>query len=148
MQRESWICNSNSSWWLRYHNLYMENLLILTREPFVGFRPEDIRSWLKTNPTESNYAIALSEIQFKVSDARDDVFDVGDVWSYYVLDEWEKLETEIVEYMQDKLVGENQNGAMHDLSKPGWRHRILPFMERNGYRDASGWWIKVKPNNN
>lgn len=120
----------------------MNNLLILTREPFVGFRPEDIRLWLKTNPTEANYALALSEVQFKVSDACDEVCDVGDSWSYLVLDEWEELETVIVEYMQAVLLNENQSGAKHDLTMPGWRYRILPFMERNRYRDASGWWIK------
>lgn len=126
----------------------MDNLLILIREPFIGFRPEDIRLWLKNNPDESNYALALSEVEIKVSDARNEVFDVGDSWSYYALDEWEELESEIVEYMQSKLAHENQNGAQHNLTKQGWRYQILPFMERNGYRDASGWWIKQKQKNN
>lgn len=98
------------------------------------------------HPTEANYALVLSEIQLKVSDVRDDVFDIGDSWSYYALDEWEALETEIVEHIQSVLANENQNGAMHDLTKLGWRYRILPFMERNGYRDASGWWIKKTTN--
>lgn len=24
----------------------------------------------------------------------------------------------------------------------GWHFKILPFMQENGYRDGSGWWIK------
>lgn len=36
---------------------------------------------------------------------------------------------------------ENESGSHHVLSGIGTHYIVLPFMERNGFLDGSGWWI-------
>lgn len=35
-------------------------------------------------------------------------------------------------------------GDIFNLSDKGLHYVVLPFMERNGYRDGAGWWIKLQ----
>lgn len=120
----------------------MNNLLILTQYPFVGFRPDDVRQWLKETPEKKNLALALSVVEEKAAAVSEQISDSQDTWAFYAAEEWEELEMELYREIERILLEENRNGANHDMTVTGRHYRILPFMERNGYRDGSGWWIK------
>ena len=122
----------------------MQDLLILTWEPFVGFMSDDVRRWLEEEPSEERLALALSMVEKKAAFVRDEVYEADDVWEEYAACEWEDLVEELVYRIEAMLIAENQSGANHDLTARGWRQRIVPFMQRNGYEDCSGWWIKKK----
>lgn len=122
----------------------MQDLLILTWEPFVGFMSDDVRRWLEEEPSEERLALALSTVEKKAAFVRDEVYEADDVWEEYAACEWEDLVEELVYRIEAMLIAENQSGANHDLSAREWRQRIVPFMQRNGYEDCSGWWIRRK----
>lgn len=106
--------------------------------------PDDVRRWLEEEPSEERLALALSTVEKKAAFVRDEVYEDDDVWEEYAACEWEDLVEELVHRIEAILIAENQSGANHDLTARGWRHRIVPFMQRNGYEDCFGWWIKKK----
>ena len=68
-----------------------------------------------------------------------------DHWANYAFEEWADLETEIAEKIKHISALENQTKGMnHRLDGVGLHDIIKPFMERSGYRDGSGWWIKAE----
>lgn len=105
---------------------------------------DDVRRWLEEEPSEERLALALSMVEKKAAFVRDEVYEADDVWEEYAACEWEDLVEELVYRIEAMLIAENQSGANHDLTARGWRQRIVPFMQRNGYEDCSGWWIKKK----
>ena len=55
---------------------------------------------------------------------------------------WEELQDLLYEKIVNILRAENEAGSHHVLSGIGTHYIVLPFMEREGFRDGSGWWIK------
>ena len=119
----------------------MNNYLVMDTQPFLGFMPEDIRLWLQAHNRESDLASAMMQVSTKVGVLMHEC--EGDPWADYALEEWLDLENEIAERIKGILALENQTkGTGHRLDRAGLQILIRPFMERNGYRDGSGWWIK------
>ena len=119
----------------------MNNYLVMDTEPFLGFMPEDFRRWLQEHTSESELASAMMQVSTKVGMLMHECDE--DHWANYAFEEWADLETEIVEKIRRILAMENQTkGTNHQLDGVGLHFVIKPFMERHGYRDGSGWWIK------
>ena len=73
----------------------------------------------------------------------DEVDEFGNVWAGFACDKWYELQEELIETIKEILASDNQTkGTDYPLEGIGTRCIIRPFMERNGYRDCSGWWIK------
>ncbi|MBQ6066348.1 MAG: hypothetical protein IJK89_05965 [Clostridia bacterium] len=121
----------------------MDHYLVFDREPFVGFMPDDLRDWLKTHRQESDIALLVKLIHEKTAYVADGSDETGDVWAHYAYEEWFELEIELIELIKEILSAENRTkGTNYPLEGLGTHYVIRPFMERNGYRDCSGWWIK------
>ena len=120
----------------------MENTLILTTEPFVGFMPADLRNWLQQNSKDEDLAVAMVEVHNHVGCLGHELDESDDRWLTYAFEEWWSLEKEICEMITSSMRQANLSGeANYDLEQKGLYYLVKPFMEKNGYRDGSGWWI-------
>ena len=122
----------------------MENYLIIDKDPFVGYTPDDIRNWLTKHNREDDIACVMMIVHNKVG-MLSHLCDEGyDPWVKYSYEEWYEIETDLVERIRGILSVENKtNGTNYTLDGIGTYYMIKPFMERNGYRDGAGWWIKT-----
>ena len=121
----------------------MENALILTTEPFVGFRPEDLRTWLKSHCEDADLAAALAEVHNHTGCLGHELDESNDKWLTYTFEEWWALEKDLYEMVTASMRQANLCGkANYDLEQKGLHYLVKPFMEKNGYQDGSGWWIK------
>ena len=118
----------------------MSNSLILEQDPFVGFMPDDIRNWLSLHSQDENIALAMMHVHNKVGRLMHESEEYNDAWADFAFMEWKELETEITETII-RLLESNTFGKRESPERAGTYYRIKPFMERNGYRDYSGWWI-------
>ena len=77
------------------------NTLILTTEPFVGFMPEDLRSWLRVYDGDGNLAQALAAVSNHTGDLGHELGESEDYWLLYAYDAWSELEKEICEAIRE-----------------------------------------------
>lgn len=122
-----------------------EDIYILEFEPLKGFTPYDVRQWLQKNTEESALAIALSLVHNKTGLMGHELDETDNACFEKVYEEWWTLEKELYAKIIKILEEENlKKQASHKISDKGLHHVVLPFMERNGYRDETGWWIKLQ----
>lgn len=122
---------------------YPHNTLILTTEPFVGFMPGDLRVWLSTNNRDLDLAIALAEVNNHVGLLGHELDETDDPWLLYAYEAWWEFELELYDLIFTSMELSNQRGeTVYNLNQDGLYRRVAPFMERNGFQDGAGWWIK------
>lgn len=114
-----------------------QNMLILTDEPFCGCMPEDIRLKLFEPVEEHTLAEMFASVANKVGSLIHETD--SDQWAIYALEEWHNIEQILVDQIVDVLI---KDGSLQKPPAKGWFPIIVPFMERHGYYDGSGWWIK------
>ena len=120
------------------------NTLILTKEPFVGFMPADLRIWLRGHNKDADLAVALAEVNNHTGRLGHELDEVNDHWLVYAYEEWWKLEKELYDLVISSMRQANLRGeANYDLERIGLYNIVKPFMEKNGFRDASGWWVSL-----
>ena len=121
------------------------NTLILTKEPFVGFMPADLRAWLQDHNEDVDLAVALAEVNNHTGHLGHELDETDDHWLVYAYEEWWEVEKELYDQIICSMKQANLNGeASYDLEKEGLYNIVKPFMEKNGFRDGSGWWIPNK----
>jgi len=123
-----------------------ENSLNMTADISDGIVADDLRLWLCENDTELDIATALAQANMKVGwlmhDLNDpDTEDLSRAEDAY--EEWRALYIEIKDKVVAILKDENDSGkAHHNLAENRFHYLVMSFMERNGYRDGSGWWVR------
>ena len=114
-------------------------------EPFDNVTPNDIREWLKEeNYSEKSLAVALACAHNKFWWIEDDLYDYEEdskeyeeIWE--IVDSWGKLMKDV----QKKIYGVLRKKRIYvPKKKQGSLRSLIPFMSRNGYYDAGGWWIE------
>lgn len=125
------------------------NAVVLCSEPLKDRSVDDMRLWISQNRAESDLATAMSLVHRKsgwLAHLTDD--EGGEIYAEESHKWWE-LEKELCSEIISIMKEENERGAAnHNLEKRGWHYMIEPFMNRNGFRDGAGWWIKEKENTN
>ena len=120
-----------------------KNTLILTSEPFFGFMPNDVRDWLKEHTSDLDLATALALVNDKAGVLGHELDEFNDPWLLYAFDEWWEVEEEIYNRIIASMEQSNGRGeTQYDLAQPGLYFQVKPFMERNGFQDGAGWWVK------
>lgn len=120
-----------------------ENTLILTSAPFVGFMPADLQAWLKCHHTDLDLATALAEVNNHVGLLGHELGEVDDPWLDYAFEVWYELELELYDLIIESMRQSNQRGeTSYNINREGLYYRVAPFMERNGFQDGAGWWVK------
>ena len=124
---------------------YPRNTLILTTEPFVGFMPADLRAWIAEHSSDPYLAMALAEVHNHVGILGHELDDVDDHWLVYAYEAWWDVEKELYELIIASMCRSNQQGkTTYNLSQPGLHWLVKPFMEKNGFRDGTGWWVPTE----
>ena len=118
------------------------NTLILTKEPFAGFMPADLRAWLQDHNKDADLATALTEVSNHTGRLGHELDEVNDCWLIYAHDEWWELEKELYNLIISSMRQANLRGEEnYDLERGGLYNIVKPFMEKNGFADGSGWWL-------
>ena len=120
----------------------MSKLTILTTEPLKGLEPDEVRGWLKEHATEHDLAVAMSAVWNKTGWLHHELNDDPPTITEEYYCEWNTLEEELFHKIIEILESEAQQKI--DLDKISWIEAINPFMNRNGFYDGRGWWIKNK----
>lgn len=118
----------------------MTDCYVMIKEPLVFLNPQDVRKWLCLDQTEKNLATAFANVSNKVGWL---LHEADSSWEYRdKLHNWMELEIELYYFIFDILSKENENGFSNHKLSGGAQYIAEPFMNRNGYIDGGGWWIK------
>lgn len=124
---------------------FPKDAVIFASEPLEGRKASDIRQWLNKNATESALATALAQVGNKTGWLCHDLDELEEPElskAETTFNEWWNLENELYNKIIEILECENTQGkASLKISNKGLHYVVLPFMERNGYRDRAGWWV-------
>ena len=104
--------------------------------------PEIVREWYTSDNSERSLAKAYAVSHVIVSVTDDEVYDHEEGTEGYqnaitIADAWTSLEQELVQGIFSILKAEGVQ-----IPEKGYIYSLIPFMERNGYRFADGWWIR------
>ena len=125
---------------------FPDNAVVLSSEPLKGYCPQDIRLWLYQNSSEADFATALAMVHNQsgwLSHDLDELEEPEHSKALAIFNEWWELQKELYDKIIVILKSENASGkANHRIADKGLHYVILPFMERYGYRDGAGWWVK------
>lgn len=96
----------------------------------------------KNIKTESDLAAIFADVDNKARWLNADIYDYDERTEEYrkaceIVDKWFSLDDILEEQIFEILSSENVR-----IPQKGQIEVMIPFMERNGYRDAGGWWIK------
>ena len=120
-----------------------ENFMVMASEPHPNITPEDIRSRFHGCLSEKDLADAFAVCSNKFCWVEDNVYDYEEGTPEYeqakaITDEWCELMDEYEEQIFVILRGEGI-----DIPERGQIIVLTPFMEKHGYKNGNGWWIKV-----
>ena len=118
--------------------------MILTVKPFVGFFPNDLRKWLDVNPDSSSFAAAFAAVSNHTGSLYHELDNSQDCWIHYTFEKWRHLEQNLYKTITESMMQSNQCGITnYNLTESRLHYRVKPFMEKHGYYDSAGWWIKA-----
>lgn len=120
----------------------LESAVVLLGEPLKDYNPKDIKNILADDRSDKTLAACLAAVHNQtgwlahdIDDDDNDVETNNRLMAEYNM--WWSLEEELVAEVERRLGNEhNQNQDV------GYHFIVKPFMERNGYRDGAGWWVK------
>lgn len=123
-----------------------ENVIpyVLTSEPLQGCTVEEIRNTLDNDNSEETLALTYALVSQKAGWIEDDLYDeppIPGIEQRY--QQWADLKKDLLERIFETLKSEDVEAYKRLVEdNMGFQHVITPFMNRNGFRDACGWWIK------
>lgn len=110
----------------------------------MGFMPADLRIWLRDHNKDADLATALAEVSNHTGYLGHDLGEVDDHWLTYAYEEWWEIEKELYDLIIFSMKQANmREETNYDLARVGLYNIVKPFMEKNGFRDASGWWVSL-----
>lgn len=123
-----------------------DKVYVLCGEPLQGYSPDDINCLITDSMTEYEIAIIQAEVHNKIGNMMHELDSVeGNEYDKLKKDfkAWENIDKKLFSMIVNILKKENETaGSNHVLSGIGTYYIVKPFMERNGYIDGSGWWVK------
>lgn len=114
-----------------------ERTVVQDGDPLPGVAARDIADRLGDSPSECSLAEAIAVACGKAGHLMHLVEE--DDGLAEELGEWSELEERLWRMALDALA---RDGVAPGKG-PGMMRIIAPFMERNGYVDASGWWVRA-----
>ena len=105
--------------------------------------PSDLRVWLTGHNSDADLACALAEVNNRVGLLGHELDELEDRWLLFAYEAWWEVELELYDLIFASMKASNQRvETEYNLAQEGLYYRVKPFMERNGFQDGSGWWIK------
>lgn len=121
-----------------------EKTFVMASEPLPDMSPEDLREWYSHNQSEQGLAVAYAAAHNKAWWVEDNEYDFEEgspehAEACAITDAWftlmEEFESRIFSILRSEGVVIPEKGRIVVL---------CPFMERNGFFDGQGWWIRKK----
>lgn len=118
------------------------SVFIMGSEPYPNVTPEDIRTRFHGCLSEQDIADAFAICSNKFWWVEDNVYDYAEGTPQHaearaITDKWCEL---MEEYEQQIFTILRSEGV--DIPECGRIVVLAPFMERHGYKDGGGWWVK------
>ena len=108
---------------------------------FPSIRPDDVREWFSENQDDESLAEVLAQVCNRTACLMAESSESDDPWLEVIFYDWDELEEEL---LQECLTRLKEKGMLQDAE--GRYGQIKPFMEKYGYRNGNGWWIKNEKN--
>lgn len=120
----------------------IENVYVMYHEPIINMSVDDIRNLLSENNDIQVLVDTFAAVHNKAWWVEDDVYDFEEGTEEYkkaceIKDEWFRLMDELLEKIFCIIRSE---GVI--IPEANQNEIIAPFMEKYGYFDGNGWWIK------
>ncbi len=121
-------------------------IIVMATEPAQDLTPDDLlHDFRVVDDSDENlaavYAIAFNQVGWLMHEY-DEEYD-PEIEDRYLA--WSKVEAELREEIFSVLRHENPVALEKALAeRKGYYYIVKPFMERNGYLDGQGWFIKAK----
>ena len=113
-------------------------------EPFPDTVYLDVKSQITDDLSDADLAAAYADVSNKLGGLMHHLDDPDYDHVHDKVEQsfamWLDLQEILFEKIVNILQAENEKGAHHALDI-GTHYTVLPFMEREGFRDGSGWWI-------
>ena len=123
-------------------------IVIMASDPLKDYTPDIIREVLTRYQTDEAIADIMAVVANKTGCIGHDIDDPDndeETNSRIIAEHnaWWVLEKELYAEIIRRLEEENRTkGTAYVTAGIGLHYIIKPFMERNGYRDGAGWWVK------
>lgn len=119
-----------------------ESIVIMGGEPIPNVSIEEVNMMFAQAETEQKLANIYAMASNKAWWSEDDVYNYDENTPKYdeacrITDEWFATEKLVREKIFEILKSEGVS-----IPSQGYTEVLKSFMERNGYRDGRGWWIK------
>lgn len=118
------------------------DIVVMAEEPISERTPEEIRDYFANKKTEQDLADAFAITSNEFFWVADNIYDYEEGTPEHktaceITDGWGALMDEYEERIFEILTSEGVT-----IPASAQIRVLIPFMSRNGYRDANGWWIK------
>lgn len=120
----------------------LESAVVLLEEPLKECKPADIKSILTQDHSDKTLAACFASVHNQagwlahdIDDEENDEETNNRIIAEF--NEWWSLEKELVAEVEQRL-----GNTCQKKQDVGYHFKVKPFMERNGYRDGAGWWVK------
>lgn len=128
--------------WISVEELFDENTVIMGSDPTSDISIEEMNMIAERAETEKDLADAYAISSNKAHWVEDDVYDYEVGTKEYnnackISDAWFAS----AEMLRDRIFIILESEGV-TIPKQGYNEVMKPFMERNGYRDGRGWWVK------
>ena len=129
--------------WIYVDDLFEDGTVIMSGDPAPGVKIEEIRKMAESASTEREISDAFAIASNKAWRVEDNEYDYEEGTEEHaqarrITNDWfevsDILKEKIFDIMRSEGVSIPDKGQIAVLS---------PFMERNGYRDGRGWWVKI-----
>ena len=118
------------------------DFFIMGSEPLPNLSVDDIRQWLTEHTDKQSIIDAYAAVHNKAWWIEDNEYDYEEGTTAYTYaceqtDAWFALMDELLEiifgYIRDEGI---------IIPEKGYNTVLAPFMEKHGYNDGNGWWMK------
>ena len=128
--------------WISVEDFFEEGTVIMVGDPAPGITIDEARQIANKIESEKELAAIYADVSNKAIWIEDDVYDYDEGTEEYlnacrIADEWFSLKA----FLRNKIFAILRKEEVVIPDK-GYITVLKPFMERNGYRDGRGWWVK------
>lgn len=121
-----------------------EDTIVMASEPMPDCTPDELRAWYEGHNSERDLAITYAAASNEFWWVEDNEYDYERETKEYqearrITDSWGELMDELRQKIFDILRAEGVT-----IPEKGYNTVLIPFMERNGFRDGQGWWVRNK----
>lgn len=126
--------------------LFTDNILIMASEPLANMTPEKMLENISHIESVQQLVDIYAGVHNKFWYIEDDIYDYEEGTKEYTIAK-EKAEkwADIMEQLEKCIIvnAKKENLMVERQESSGLIKQLIPFMEKYGYKDCNGWWVKI-----